>query len=249
MPDGCSRNAAGRLIMEILGKNISPALESLYHQTASKTGVPVHFERLPEGWSKFGHYRLEKGIARIVVCTDIPKAAFEHCCAHELVHALQDAELWPRTHRRLGLPDTSPESKVGTELGSLVRDLDVEERLRPLGFESGYEDEFRYKASMKGISNEAIPSEGIPMWCLWSLRYAYLFFTQMPRRWKRLRQKYLERAPSIAKNGEEIVAIIRKHGCRSQDQALQSMIAIRDSLGLATDERCRILDARTNALH
>jgi len=59
-----------------------------------------------------------------------------------------------------------------------------------------------------------------------------------------LRELYLKRAPSIAAKGEELIAVIKKNGWSNPDQALTSMIAIRDSLGL-TGEQVIIRDVRT----
>jgi hypothetical protein len=118
--------------------------------------------------------------------------------------------------------------------------------LESLGFDPTYEDEFRYKNSMKQISNDEVPPDGSPGWCIWSLRYAYLSLTQLRRRWDHLQEAYLRRAPEVARKGEEIITLARRHGWDNQEGALNSMVAIRNSLGLATDQRCIVVDIRTN---
>jgi hypothetical protein len=173
----------------------------------------------------------------------MPRPYFEHTAAHELLHALQDLELWPTTRRPNPLDD-SPESKVSSELASLILDLNVEDTLQTLGFDATYSDSVRYKNSKKGLESATVPKFHNPMWCLWVLRYCKLSFTQSSRKWARLKGLYLKHAPSIAEKGEELVAIIRKHGWSNPSQALDSMIAIRDSLGL-TREHVVVMDGRT----
>lgn len=78
----------------------------------------------------------------------------------------------------------------------------------------------------------------------WALRYCYLSMTQSHRRWGRLREIFLKRAPDIAKKGEELINIIHKHGWENPDQALKSLIAIRGSLSL-TRAQVIVVDRRT----
>jgi len=191
-----------------------------------------------------GDYKLENGIARIRLDTSLIRPHFEETAAHELLHALQDAELWPTTARSANLPDNSPEAKVGSELQALVRDLNVLETLQTLGFDADYSNDTRYRNSKKNLAGAAIPAHGSPMFHIWILRYCYLAMTQRPNIWARLRELYLKRAPSIAEKGEELIAVIKNNGWSNPDQALSSMIAIRGSLGL-TNEQVIIVDART----
>jgi len=195
-----------------------------------------------------GDYRLQNGIARIRLDTSLIRPHFEETAAHELLHALQDAELWPTTTLIANLPENSPEARVGSELASLVRDLNVLETLQTLGFNADYSNDTRYRNSKRNLSRAAIPAHGSPMFYIWILRYCYLAMTQRPNRWARLRELYLTRAPSIATKGEELIAIIKKNGWNNPDQALTSMIAIRDSLGL-THEQVTVADRRTGNIY
>ena len=132
----------------------------------------------------------------------------------------------------MNLSDDSPEAVVGTELASLVRDLSVLEALQTMGFETEYSNNVRYENAVKNLKSAPIPKQGSPMWCLWVIRYAYLSLTQPKRKWRRLSEIYLKRAPSIATKGEELVAVVNKNGWCNPDQALASMIGIRESLGI-----------------
>jgi len=228
--------------MKILGKTVSDKFQSFYRDIVPRIGTPIEFERGP--YRAMGDYRLQNGISRIRLDTSLIGPHFEETVAHELLHAFQDSELWPTTARSASLPDNSPEAIVGSELGALVRDLNVLEALQSLGLNAEYSNDTRYRNSKRNLASAAIPTHGSPMFHIWTLRYCYLAMTQRLNRWARLRELYLKRAPSIAAKGEELVAVIKKNGWSNPDQALTSMIAIRDSLGL-THEQVTIVDART----
>ena len=51
--------------------------------------------------------------------------------------------------------------------------------------------------------------------------------------------------PHVAKKGEELIAILEKHGGGSPAQALASLVAIRQSLGL-TNKQVIIIDGRSS---
>jgi hypothetical protein len=228
--------------MKILGKSVSRKLQCFYKDIAERVGVSIQFERDP--FMAMGDYRLENGVARIRLNANLDKQHFEHTVAHELVHALKDSELWPTTVRNASLPDNSPEALVGSELLALVRDLSDSDNLKAAGFDSSYSDDIRYRNSKKALNKDPVPSIGTPAWCIWVLRYCYLSMTQSRRRWNRLREICLNRAPGIANKGEELIDIIRKHGWENPDQALKSLITIRNSLGL-TRAQVIIVDRRT----
>jgi hypothetical protein len=216
--------------MKILSKAVSDRFQSFYKDTIPRIGIPITFERGSHG--AMGQYRRENGIARINLDTSLIEPHFEQTAAHELLHAVQDSELWPDTARSVNLSDNSPEAVVGTELASLVRDLSVLETLQMMGFETEYSNNVRYENAMKKLKSAPIPKQGSPMWCLWVIRYAYLCLTQPKRKWHRLSEIYVKRAPSIATKGEELITVVNKNGWSNPDQALASMIAIRGSLGI-----------------
>jgi len=113
--------------VKILGKTVSERFQSFYRDIVSRINAPVRFERNP--YRAMGDYRLENGIARIRLNTRLIGLHFEETAAHELLRALQDSEFRPDTARSASLPDNSPEAEVGSELGALVRDLNVLETL------------------------------------------------------------------------------------------------------------------------
>lgn len=58
------------------------------------------------------------------------------------------------------------------------------------------------------------------------------------------KELFLNRAPHIAKKGEELASSLTRCGWNNPDQALASMIAIRKSIGLSNNN-FSIIDRRT----
>ena len=173
---------------------------------------------------------------------DLSRANFEHHAAHELIHALQIKQGWPSVISRH--PPQSPVGALGGTLVSIVFDLDAEERLSQLSFDSTYILDAQYRNLKRAILDEDIPSTRSLRWRKGIMLYAYASFTQPTRRWDNLRKLFLRRAPHIESKGEELAYIIKKNGWNTPDQALTSLIAARQSIGLSS-EQVGIVDRRT----
>lgn len=220
--------------MKLLGKGVSSHFHSFYKEVEARLGWPIHFERNPH--KALGDFRFENGIARIRLNADMNMQAMEHNAAHELLHAVQVQEGWPTTAHLTELGDQSGEALVGTELGALVLDLNVEEQLQLASFDKQYSDNRRYINTKKALQNVDVPPLESPRGHIWTLRYAYLCLTQSKTRRVKLRSLYLSKAPDIAKKGEEIITLLNQHGWNNPDQALTSMVAIRQALGLTKEQ-------------
>lgn len=228
--------------MKILGKGVSSKFQSFYEDIVALIGEPKFCRTRTPG---SGDCRLESGVAVVRLCTDLSKRHFEQHAAHELLHALQLVEGWPRIRSRL--PDQSAVVELGEMLQSIVLDLNVEDRLKQLPFESTWFADAQYRNLKKALMGN-IPLSGSLPWCKGPMMCAYASLTQPPKRWNRLRELHLKRAPHILEKGEELIAIMRKHGWNNPDQALASMISMRDTLGFASDQ-LTIVDGRTGRRH
>ena len=74
--------------------------------------------------------------------------------------------------------------------------------------------------------------------------YAYASLTQATKRWNRLKRLFHQRAPHIERKGEDLVAILNKNGWNNPDEALTSLITVRQSIGLDSSI-IGIIDGRT----
>lgn len=225
--------------MKILKKSVSEHFASFYRETVAQIGIP---ELHPSHTPGLGYCRFENGRFTIYLRMDLSRANFEHHAAHELIHALQIKQGWPAVVSRH--TPQSPVGDLGETLASIVFDLDVEERLNKLSFDSTYILDAQFRNLKRAILGEDIPSARSLRWRKGVMVYAYASLTQETRRWDKLRELFLRRAPHMESKGEEVAYIIKKNGWNTPDQALSSLIAVRKSIGLSS-EQVGIIDRRT----
>ncbi len=123
-------------------------------------------------------------------------------------------------------------------------DLNAEDRLKLWSFDSVWIMDDQYRNLKKAILDENIPATGSNRWRKAVMMYAYASLTQPAKKWNRLRKVFVQRAPHIERKGEELSSILQKNGWNNPDEALASLIAIRDSIGLHDNQIC-IIDGRT----
>ena len=214
--------------MKILGKTVSTKFISFYEQTIKYTGEP-HFYPTPQPGMGSCYYENDNLIIELRL--DLNKSSFEHQVAHEMIHAVQIQEGWPIIISRYGRG--TPYGEVGIKLNSIIHDLNDEERLKKWDFDSTTIMYEQYINLKKAILSNDIPKEGGLRWCNGSLMYTYAAFIQPYNRWKRLQTLFHRRLPNIETKGNELVSIIKANGWNTANQALNSLIAIRESLGLS----------------
>ena len=226
--------------MKLLNKSVSKHFESFYKNIVAQIGIHKFYPN--PSIESFGDCRLENETIVIRLRTDISRPRFEQTAAHELLHALQIREGWPIIKSRL--PDESIIALLGSKLGSLVLDLNVEDRLKQLSFDLTSVIDTEYRDLKKAVLDEKIPSSGSNRWRRAAMMYTRASLTQPPRRWTKLKELFSKRAPHIARKGEELASIIKRYGWNNPDQALACMIAIRESISLPSDQ-ISVVDRRT----
>ncbi len=225
--------------MKILNKTVSERFVSFYEVTVSQIGEP---QFRPTQTPGRGECQFEGVTPVINLRTDLNGSRFEHHVAHELIHALQHKEAWPRLVSRY--PYRSPINELGITLYSIVLDLNAEDRLKLWSFDSAWIIDEQYRNLKKAILDENVPATGSNRWRRAVMIYAYASLTQPARRWDGLNKVFAQRAPNIERKGDELSFILRKNGWNSPDESLASLIAIRDSIGLL-DSQIGIIDGKT----
>ena len=217
--------------MKILNKRVSQRFASFYAKIVAQIGEPMLCLTQTPGR---GECRFVDETCVVSLRTDLSKSGFEAHIAHELTHALQRKEGWPRVVSRY--PDNSPVVEIGIMLVSIVLDLNVEDRLNAWGFDSRWIIDEQYRNLKEAVLNENIPPTGTLEWCKSVMMSAYASLTQPAKRWNRLKKLFLRRAPHIESKGEELASILRENGWSNPEQALTSLIAIRKSIGLSSNQ-------------
>lgn len=228
------------LPMKILNKAVSKEFESFYEDTVAHIGMQPNFQRNPPH-GLLGSFCLEAGVPVIRLSTNMNKPSFEYIVAHELCHALQRMEGWPTIESRLD--EKSPMAQIGRHLATLVLDLDVGDRLKDWPSNLIWLHA-QYRNLRKAVLDQNVPQSGSYEWRKGAMMYASASLTQPLKKWNGLKELFLNRAPHIAEKGEELASILMKLGWQKADRALHSLIAIRDSLDLPSDQ-LTILDTKT----
>jgi|GEM_PF-5126742 len=259
--------------MKIVGRTVSDTLWSILREVESRCGEIQFHKQDPQG--NYGSYQLKDGQHHIWVRTDsnLTSPQFEHIVAHEMMHAVQVEQNWPTAKAAQDYGDGSCEAKLvarglqalgdeiislgfarqlARELHSLVLDLDVEDRLKKLErscrivFDRTYQMEGRYQNLKRRLEPGSSLSPG--SFNLEYERLALSYAQEMSSTSTRkasLQKLYLKHAPSVAEKGKELLRILGEKGWGNPEQALTSMIAIRDSLGLA--KTCIIVNPRSES--
>lgn len=228
--------------MKILDKSVSQRFGSFYQEIVAQIGELRFCLTQTPGR---GECRFEEGTAVISLRTDLSRSSFEHQIAHELIHALEYKEGWPTVVSRY--PDASPIAELGSMLGSIVLDLNVEERLKPWSFESTWITDAQYRNLKKAILDEDAPSTGTLRWRKAAMMYAYASLTQPAKKWDKLKKLFLRRAPRIERKGEKLACILKRNGWNTPDQALASLIAVRKSIGLSSEQISKCVEVKYGA--
>jgi hypothetical protein len=225
--------------MKVLKKTVSKPFASFYKGIVTHIGEPnFRISQIPG----LGECHFEQGIPIISLRMDLNRSDFEHHAAHELIHALQYKEGWPRAVSRY--PYNHPINELGMTLLAMVLDLDVEDRLKLCSFDSTYITNAQYRNLKNAILDEDIPSTGTYRWRKATIMYTYASLTQTAKRWCELKSLFHQRAPHIERKGEDLVAILNKNGWSEPDKALTPLIAVRQSIGLDSS-KVGIIDGKT----
>lgn len=220
--------------MKILNKTVGRRFTSFYEEMVLQIGETRFYQSHIPG---LAYYRHNQGINEIRLHADVNQPCFEHQIAHELIHALQRKEGWPRLVSRHF-------AELGETLVSMVLDLNVEDRLKSWAFESAWIINDQYRNIRRAILHEDTPATGTNRWRRGAMMYTYALLTQPTKRQNILMTLFQQRAPHIARKSEELVCILKDNGWSNPDEALSSLIAIRSSIGLQSSQ-LGIIDGRT----
>lgn len=157
----------------------------------------------------------------------------------------QRSQAYPRTVRGPQYPPDSAEARIGGDLEELVLHRPLEQILGDAGFRWDLIKFRLYESALSGISGSPPPEYGTPWFFTWAIRYCELQLELSSSHWRKLEKAFRESAPGVVDLGEELVEIIRRVGWGSREQALDSLVQVRDSLGLKVNDVVLVLDPIT----
>jgi len=179
----------------------------------------------------------------------LPDPDLAYHVAHELAHILMTNRGYPKTIRGTGYSDDSSEARVGGDLEEMVLHPALQHLLEPFGFERGLILERMAAGALRGVRSSPVPERGSPWSFTWAMRYAELQSELPANLWSPIEAIYKERTPGISGLGQELAEIVLQGDCGTREQALDTLIQCRDTLGLRVDSRVLVLDPTTGNLH
>ena len=224
--------------MNVNGREIGDALDSLYAEIEGRARREAGRElRIGKfGGESFSRVRWEDnaGDIGVEVHEQLPTHAIPHVLAVALQHVRQRLDRYPDVRRPEGRQAAQGAGPLRTMLRELVMAPEAESRLSGLGLDREWENEQRHEA-LKQILR-APPSEWTRDGTLGNqfaaLQYARFELEHPPALWRSLREQMEQSLPVAAERGKRALAAVRGHGWDSADACLQSLIAVRDDLGL-----------------
>ena len=194
----------------------------------------------PEGIGEYGPFLgrnrvdLQSRTARVWINVDLPEEAFVHVAAHELGHILQTLRGFYKTSIRSELGPGTPEYRIQTSLSGATECVAIDQMIRPLGLDPSFSVNERYNFLYKGLRKvgRSHPNRGSFVFASSSLGYSRAGLEQPPGHWDTLRRGFVRKLPEVAEIAEGLLVIVLETGLATVEQRRDSMILLRNELGL-----------------
>lgn len=227
--------------MKVLGRELVAPFNVFWEQYKGDISVPAEY--IEEGHSiVFGNGGYDRTAPELPRWASLPDDDLSYHVAHELTHIIQRDQGYPQTLRGKQYPPDSPEARMGGDLEEMIFHPPLDEMLYKIGFKNDFIRKRMFNGALKGVSESPIPAYGSHWFFTWAFRYCELQIDLERSDWLQLEDIYRARAPEVCKLGEELVAIIRAVGWGTREQALETILRVRDTLGFKVNEIVLVLD-------
>ena len=228
--------------MEILGRELTAPFDEFWERFGDEIAVPAEY--IEAGHSVvFGDQGADLCAPNLPAWAELPDDDLAYHVAHELFHIVQRQRDYPKTVRGRQYPPDSVEARIGADLEEMILHPPLEELLRDdMGFTNDFIRERMLRGALNGVASSPVPEYGTPWFTTWAIRYCELQIVLDADEWTRLRTVFTERSPQVARLGEEMTAIMSEVGWGTREQALRSLVGVRDSLGLQVNRIVLVMD-------
>lgn len=228
--------------MEVLGRELPSPFDEFWERFG--TEIPVSLEHIEAGHSViFGDQGADLSAPNLPAWAELPCDDLAYHVAHELFHIVQRQRGYPKTVRGRQYPPNSMEARIGADLEEMILHPPLEELLRDeMGFTNDFIRERMLRGALHGVASSPVPEYGTPWFTTWAIRYCELQIILSRGEWTQLRAVFTERSPQVARLGEEMTEIMNEVGWGTREQALRSLVGVRDSLGLQVNRIVLVMD-------
>lgn len=234
--------------MRVAGRELVAPFDSFWEHFRAE--IPVVTEHIEEGHSSvFGLQGVDVLAPQTPSWVELPYDDLAYHVAHELMHFVLRERGFPRTGRGRQFGENSGEARIGGDLEEMVIHPPLEKLLLPFGFKRDFVLARMLEGAMNGLTRSPVPEPGSPWFFTWATRYCELRLALKLEEWEGLEAVYRERAPQACDLGDELADIMLRIGWGTREQALEAMIAARDTLGLCVDARVLVIDPVEGGVH
>lgn len=228
--------------MEVLGRKLPSPFDEFWERFGAE--IPVSVEHIEAGHSVvFGDQGADLSAPNLPAWAEMPDDDLAYHVAHELFHIVQRQRGYPKTVRGRQYPPNSVEARIGADLEEMILHPPLEELLRgEMGFTNDFIRERMLQGALHGIADSPVPEYGTPWFTTWAIRYCELQIILNTNEWTQLQVVFTERSPQVARLGEEMASIVNEVGWGTREQALETLVGVRDSLGLQVNQIVLVLD-------
>lgn len=222
--------------MKVIGKEIGAILDPIYGEIERRLAVEAERELRVEPFDggSFSNVTWDDDAVVIQLHNGVPTRALPHVFGVALQHVRQRLDRYPRVVR--GQQDVDGGVLVRTALRELIMAPEAELHLAPLRLDMEWEVEQRHQG-MKDLIKDA-PDDwdrvNTPGNAFAALQYAHFAIDHPEDLWASLRAQFAERFPAAAETGEGVVQVVRASGWKTPGACLESLVAARDELALAS---------------
>lgn len=221
--------------MKVTGKEIDDAIQPMFNEIEARLRVEAERTLRVEAFEGGALSDIDWSEPDAVVLSlhsGIPTHALPHALGVALQHVRQALDRYPTVVSGEAVVDGA--GVLRHALRELVLAPEAETHLAPLGLDVHWEMEQRHQG-MKDILRQATKDWDEPEtlnYAFGVLLYARFALDHPEELWAGLRKDFTRKFPALSAGGEGVAGLVREHGWASAGACLESLVAVRDALGM-----------------
>jgi len=236
--------------VEILGREVDDRIERLFHEVRSRVRTEAERDFEVEAFQgALSNVRWSDAAVVVQLNDQVPTHAVPHVLGVALQHVRQRLDRYPDVRRPAEEEPVDGAALLRTSLREAVLAPEAESHLAPLGLDQVWETEQRhlgYKQMLDEAPEQWRDPSSIGAGFV-ALQFAKMEFIHPDRMWRGLRTRTAEELPEAAEMGDLAVTEIRRFRWGSAQACVQSLVAVRNVLGM--QRVAAVLDRRSGRLH
>lgn len=220
--------------MKVIGKELGTTLVEMYGEIEQRLKTEAVRDLKVVSFEGASFSDIQWGDTEVVISlhNGVPTRALNHILGIALQHIRQRLDRYPAVVRVR--TDVEGGALVRSALRELVMSPEAEQQVAPLKIDVTWELKQRHEG-LKQLLRDA-PEDwndaGSIGHAFAALQYARFTIEHPEELWEGLRDQFRKELPAAAMTGDELVALVAEHGWKTPGACIESLVAVRDALGL-----------------